>query len=91
MPPIFNIGDELFKHDLDGMAKAYEKNGKHGVYQYIRKNRIRSYRYIPVVGKQLYHWNDDLMPVGEFEVAKYGFGRGNVADRKWAKKRAKGQ
>ena len=92
IPPVANLVDEAVMKDFIGMYEAYGKsNSSSGVYKYIRKNRLRSYRYIPFFGKQFYHWNDALMPLEEWEVAKFGVGRGNVSDRRWQKKRSKGQ
>ena len=92
IPPVANATDELLRDDVQGMYKAYEKRGKHGLEKYIRDKRLKMYRYVPLVGKNLYHWNDELLPIPkERDVAKYGIGRGNVADRRYQRKKSKGQ
>ena len=93
-PPVVNAVDEAFRDDLSGLIKYHKKYGDGGMKHYVEKNRLKTYRYVPMFGKNLYHWNDELFPMSlkkEEDVAKYGIGRGNVADRRYRIKKSKGQ
>ena len=82
-PPVASATNDIFIKDGYRIAEKYAKEGSAGVKKHIEKTGLRLYTHIPLVGKHLYWWNEDVW--GK-RPAKFGIGRGVVIQDKYGSK-----
>ena len=82
-PPVASFSNDVFLKDGYRIAEKYAKEGSAGVKKHIEKTGLRLYTHIPLVGKHLYWWNEDVW--GK-RPAKFGIGRGVVIQDKYGSK-----
>ena len=86
MPPITGIVNDIAIKDVYTLGEKYNKGGMPEVRKHIRESGLRVYNHIPVAGKHLYWWNEDLL--GK-RPAYLGVGRGNIVSEKYNKDKRK--
>lgn len=80
MPPFMGVANDIIIKDIYTVGEKYAKDGNKGVAKHMRESGLRVYNHIPVLGKHLYWWNEDLF--GK-RPSQYGIGRGVVINEKY--------
>ncbi len=86
LPPITGVVNDIAIKDIYTLGEKYNDGGMPKVRKHLNETGLRVYNHIPVVGKHLYWWNEDLL--GE-RPTNIGLGRGNMVAEKYNKKKAK--
>ncbi len=84
-PPQANMVGTMVD-DVMRYGSVYNDKGRNGVIRKMRKDGIKSYKFVPIVGKHLYWWNEEKFgkrPEG------LGLGAGNIKTKKYEKRKGR--
>lgn len=86
MPPITGVVNDIAVKDVYTLGEKYNDGGMPKVRKHIKESGLRVYNHIPVFGKHLYWWNENLLG----KRPEYlGVGRGNIVAEKYGKDKKK--